>query len=144
MSAENGCHWASSADELHQGISIKAHLPIATRKTRISPETLLKNNREWADQKNSEHSKHSHHLSASAEPRFLWLGCSDSQIPAAHITGTDPGEIFVHRNLGNIACPSDMDFLTALQYAVEVLHVHDIIVWWHYHCNSLQLVSIRT
>lgn len=98
---------------------------------------LLKNNAEWAAQKLEVNPEYFKNLSLKQAPEFLWVGCSDSRVPANEITGTDPGEIFVHRNIANMVVSTDLNFLSVLQYAVEVLHVKHIIVCGHYGCGGV-------
>ncbi len=98
---------------------------------------LLQNNADWAAQKLEMNPDYFKNLSLKQSPEFLWVGCSDSRVPANEITGTDPGEIFVHRNIANMVVNTDLNFLSVLQYAVEVLHVKHIIVCGHYGCGGV-------
>ncbi|MGI4870947.1 MAG: carbonic anhydrase [Janthinobacterium lividum] len=100
-------------------------------------EDILQNNRQWVAAKNAEDPDFFHRLANGQQPRYLFIGCSDSRVPASGITGTGPGEMFVHRNIANLVVHSDMNLLSVLQYAVEVLGVQDILVVGHYGCGGV-------
>jgi carbonic anhydrase len=98
---------------------------------------ILTNNRQWVATKNAEDPEFFHRLADGQKPRYLFIGCSDSRVPASGITGTGPGEMFVHRNIANMVVHTDMNLLSVLQYAVEVLGVQDILVVGHYGCGGV-------
>jgi carbonic anhydrase len=98
---------------------------------------ILANNRKWVASKNAEDPEFFKRLADGQQPRYLFIGCSDSRVPASGITGTGPGEMFVHRNIANMVVHSDMNLLSVLQYAVEVLGVRDILVVGHYGCGGV-------
>ena len=100
-------------------------------------EDILKNNRQWVATKNAEDPEFFRRLADGQTPRYLFIGCSDSRVPASGITGTGPGEMFVHRNIANMVVHTDMNLLSVLQYAVEVLGVQDILVVGHYGCGGV-------
>jgi len=102
-----------------------------------SYQRLIQNNARWVEEKLQLDPEYFKRLSIKQTPEFLWVGCSDSRVPANEITGTDPGEIFVHRNIANMVVHTDFNFLSVLQYAVEVLHVKHIIVCGHYGCGGV-------
>lgn len=102
-----------------------------------SYERLIQNNARWVEEKLRLDPDYFKRLSLKQTPEFLWVGCSDSRVPANEITGTDPGEIFVHRNIANMVVHTDFNFLSVLQYAVEVLHVKHIIACGHYGCGGV-------
>ncbi len=104
----------------------------------LSYEKILANNKAWAKQQNEDYPEFFSGLSAQQKPEFLWIGCSDSRVPADKITGTQPGEIFVHRNIANLVINTDMNLLSVLQYAVEVLKVKHVIVCGHYGCGGVK------
>ena len=101
-------------------------------------EILLRNNKDWAEGKVSDDPDYFSRLSQLQSPEFLWIGCSDSRVPANEITGTDPGEIFVHRNVANLVINTDVNVLSVLDYAVNHLKVRHIIVCGHYGCGGIK------
>jgi carbonic anhydrase len=108
-----------------------------------SYEILLKNNREWAEDVISKDPEFFHRLANVQHPEFLWIGCSDSRVPADRITGTQPGEIFVHRNIANMVVHTDLNLLAVLEYAVNHLKVKHIIVCGHYGCGGVKAAMSR-
>lgn len=98
---------------------------------------LFENNKKWVAKKLSENPDYFNTLSKGQSPEYLWIGCSDSRVPANEITGTNPGEMFVHRNIANMVVHSDMNMLSVVSYAVEVLKVKHIIVCGHYGCGGV-------
>jgi len=98
---------------------------------------LLENNKKWVADQLAIDSAYFDKLANSQNPEYLWIGCSDSRVPANQITGTSPGDIFVHRNIANMVIHSDMNMLSVLSYAVEVLKVKHIIVCGHYGCGGV-------
>ncbi|BDQ12668.1 carbonate dehydratase [Sediminibacterium sp. TEGAF015] len=103
-----------------------------------SYERLLAENKTWAKEKLAVDPEYFNRLVHVQNPEFLWIGCSDSRVPANEITGTQPGEIFVHRNIANMVIHTDLNLLSVLQYAVEVLKVKHIIVCGHYGCGGVK------
>jgi carbonic anhydrase len=99
---------------------------------------LLLQNKAWVKQRNQEDPNFFSRLAQQQNPKFLWIGCSDSRVPANQITGTDPGEIFVHRNIANMVVHTDMNMLSVLDYAVNVLLVEHVIVCGHYGCGGVR------
>lgn len=98
---------------------------------------LLENNKAWATLKRNNDPEFFNELAKGQHPEYLWIGCSDSRVPADQITGTKPGELFVHRNIANMVVHTDMNLLSVLSYAVEVLKVKHIIVCGHYGCGGV-------
>ena len=103
-----------------------------------TPDNLLANNRAWAARITSEKPDFFRLLSAQQSPDFLWIGCSDSRVPANEIVGLMPGELFVHRNVANVVVHTDLNCLSVLQFAVDVLQVDHVIVCGHYGCGGVQ------
>lgn len=98
---------------------------------------LLKNNSEWAAAQLKEDPEFFKRLIELQTPEILWIGCSDSRVPADRITGTHPGEIFVHRNISNLVVHTDLNMLSVLQFAVEILKVRHVIVCGHHNCGGV-------
>jgi carbonic anhydrase len=101
-------------------------------------EKLLQENKSWAAEKKKLDPEYFSRLSLLQTPEFLWIGCSDSRVPANEITGTQPGEIFVHRNVANLVVHTDLNLLTVLDYAVRVLKIQHIIVCGHHGCGGIR------
>jgi len=99
---------------------------------------LLKRNVHWAATKARIDPEYFRRLSAQQAPGYLWIGCSDARVPANEVVSLDPGELFVHRNVANLAPPQDANFLSVLQFAVEVLKVKHVIVCGHYGCGGVR------
>jgi carbonic anhydrase len=99
---------------------------------------ILQNNQAWAAQQHQAVPNYFQELSKGQTPLYLYIGCSDSRLPLTRFTQTEPGEIFVHRNIANQACLTDINFLSVLEYAIAHLHVQHIIVCGHYYCGGIQ------
>lgn len=105
-----------------------------------TPEQLLQANAKWSQERVAADPDYFQRLVALQSPEFLWIGCSDSRVPANVITGLEPGEVFVHRNVANLVYPADLNCMTVLQFAVETLRVKHIIVCGHYGCGGVRAV----
>ncbi len=102
---------------------------------------LLDRNVKWSEQKNTEEPGYFARLATRQSPEFFWIGCSDSRVPANVVAGLDPGEVFVHRNVANIIHSSDMNMLSALEFAVDALKIREIIVCGHYGCGGVKAAT---
>jgi carbonic anhydrase len=105
---------------------------------------LFRNNRAWARAIVEEHPDFFVSLSSQQNPRYLWIGCSDSRVPANEIVGLMPGELFVHRNVANVVVHTDLNCLSVLQYAVDVLAVEHVIVCGHYACGGVRAAYLKS
>ncbi len=108
-----------------------------------SYEKLLLENKAWAAEKVADDPNYFNRLAQIQSPEFLWIGCSDSRVPANEITGTQPGEIFVHRNIANMVVNTDVNLLAVLDYAVSHLKVKHIIVCGHYGCGGIKAAASK-
>lgn len=98
---------------------------------------LFTNNRQWAQKTTQNEPSFFSKLAEQQSPEYLWIGCADSRVPANELIGLQPGEVFVHRNIANIIVPSDLNCLSVLQYAVDVLKVKHVIICGHYGCGGV-------
>jgi carbonic anhydrase len=101
---------------------------------------LLRNNVEWSGRMMADDPAFFERLRQQQAPAYLWIGCSDSRVPANEIVGLPPGELFVHRNVANVVVHTDLNCLAVLQYAIDVLHVQHVIVTGHYGCGGVRAV----
>jgi carbonic anhydrase len=101
-------------------------------------EDLFAHNRSWAARMERERPGFFTGLLSQQVPRYMWIGCSDSRVPANQITGLEPGEVFVHRNVANVVVPTDLNCLSTIQYAVDMLKVEHLMVVGHYGCGGVQ------
>ena len=108
-----------------------------------SIDNLFGQNRDWSESVRRRDPQFFETLSKQQSPRYLWIGCSDSRVPANEIVGLLPGELFVHRNVANVVCHTDLNCLSVLQYAVDVLKVEHVIVCGHYGCGGVQAALER-
>ena len=105
---------------------------------------LFQNNREWAQRIRQRDPGFFSSLAAQQAPKYLWIGCSDSRVPANQIVGLLPGELFVHRNVANVVVHTDLNCLSVLQYAIDVLKVEHVIVCGHYGCSGVRAAYFRS
>jgi carbonic anhydrase len=110
----------------------------------VDLEHLLSNNRRWRDAKLLKDDKYFERLAQGQRPKFLYIGCSDSRIPSNEIMGVGPGAVFVHRNVANLVVATDVNLMSCLQYAVEALQVHHILVTGHYDCGGVKAAMTKT
>lgn len=101
-------------------------------------EQIFENNITWANKKKEEDPNYFSDLAKMQKPPYLWIGCSDSRVPPNTVTGTDPGEIFIHRNIANVVVNTDLNLLSVLEYAVVHLGVQHVIVAGHYNCGGVK------
>ena len=113
-----------------------SHSPDSTAHSELSQ--LFANNRAWARSVEQQYPGFFNALSQQQKPKYMWIGCSDSRVPASEITGLMPGEVFVHRNVGNCVVNADLNMLSCLQFAVDVLKVEHVIVCGHYRCGAVE------
>ncbi|MBX7097383.1 MAG: carbonic anhydrase [Myxococcaceae bacterium] len=104
-------------------------------------EALLENNRQWVERMTAQDPEYFRRLAREQRPEYLFIGCSDSRVPANTLTGTSPGEMFVHRNIANQFMPHDLNCVSVVQYAVDVLDVAHIIVCGHYGCGGVKAAA---
>jgi carbonic anhydrase len=105
---------------------------------------LLLNNKAWAKERLKVDENYFLELAKDQKPEFLWIGCADSRVPAEEITNVNPGEVFVHRNVANLVVHTDLNLLSVLQYAVEILQVKHVIVCGHYGCGGVKAAMGNT
>lgn len=98
---------------------------------------LFDNNKKWVQETTNQDPEFFHNMAQGQSPKFLWIGCADSRVPANEVTGTAPGDIFVHRNIANMVVHTDMSMLSVLDYAVNVLEVKHVMVVGHYGCGGV-------
>lgn len=104
---------------------------------------LFKRNRDWADAMVAQDADFFKSLTSQQKPQYLWIGCSDSRVPANELLGLAPGELFVHRNIANVVVHSDLNCLTVLQFAIDVLKVKHVIVCGHYGCSGVHAAMVN-
>lgn len=102
---------------------------------------LLDRNAQWSDNKKAQEPGYFARLATRQAPEFFWIGCSDSRVPANVVAGLDPGEVFVHRNVANVIHSTDMNMLSALEFAVEALSIREVIVCGHYGCGGVKAAT---
>jgi carbonic anhydrase len=109
----------------------------------MSPSELLENNRKWARAAVASDPEYFSRLAHQQSPQYLWIGCSDSRVPANQIIGLAPGEVFVHRNIANVVVHTDLNCLSVIQFAVDILKVRHIILCGHYGCSGVHAAMTK-
>jgi len=109
----------------------------------LSPKELLENNRQWARAAVASDPEYFSRLAHQQSPQYLWIGCSDSRVPANQIIGLAPGEVFVHRNIANVVVHTDLNCLSVIQFAVDILKVRHIILCGHYGCSGVHAAMTK-
>ncbi|MGH8691901.1 MAG: carbonate dehydratase [Burkholderiales bacterium] len=109
----------------------------------MSLQRLFENNRAWASSVRASDPQYFTRLARQQSPQYLWIGCSDSRVPANQITGLAPGEVFVHRNIANVVVHTDLNCLSVIQFAVDILKVRHIILCGHYGCSGVQAAMTK-
>jgi carbonic anhydrase len=109
----------------------------------MSPGELLENNRKWARAAVAADPQYFSRLAHQQSPQYLWIGCSDSRVPANQIIGLAPGEVFVHRNIANVVVHTDLNCLSVIQFAVDILKVRHIILCGHYGCSGVHAAMTK-
>lgn len=110
--------------------------------TATSTQTLLQKNRDWSARVRANDPDFFNRMAKQQTPKYLWIGCSDSRVPANQVIDMSPGEVFVHRNIANVVVHTDLNCLSVIQYAVDALHVEHILVVGHYGCGGIE-ASVR-
>jgi len=105
-------------------------------------DSLLERNRDWAARQRAEDPEFFRRLAHQQSPQYLWIGCSDSRVPANQITGLAPGEVFVHRNIANVVVHTDLNCLSVVQFAIDLLRVRHVIVCGHYGCSGVHAALV--
>lgn len=115
----------------------------ATSTTELTPAQLFENNRKWAEAIRAKDADFFKKLAAQQSPEYLWIGCSDSRVPANELLGMLPGELFVHRNIANVVIHTDLNCLSVLQFAIDVLRVKHVIICGHYGCSGVHAAMTK-
>ncbi len=113
------------------------------KRASLSTEELLQRNRDWAEAMVQRDAGFFKSLASQQSPEYLWIGCSDSRVPANELLGLAPGELFVHRNIANVVVHSDLNCLTVLQFAIDVLKVKHVIICGHYGCSGVHAAMVN-